>query len=441
MNNPHLSRSVLADPSSLPLRSSSTLSDWGTTLVVAPHPDDESLGCGGVIAMLKEAGHRVVVLFVSDGSQSHPDSREYPSDRLASLRKTEAQAALEILGVPPDDQRFLNLPDSRIPHWYQDEFSPAVALFQKEITAVNPTTVLTPWRRDVHHDHIATTALVHKAAPDIRTLEYPLWVWDATSHDQTPSSGEMTAWRIDIASVLEKKKAAVAAHKSQTTQLITDDPGGFVLSKDQIERCLHPYEIFFEPAQKTATESLTPGYFDGMYEEKEDPWEFATSEYEAGKYRETLAALPHQNYERILELGCSVGVLTARLAEYADEIIAVEISEKALQSARARCREFPHILFEKAFLPHDWPNGKFDLILISEVAYYLSNEDLEILRDQVVSSLTESGQILLVHWTPQVASYPQTGDYVHEYFRSLNSFHQVKSERHDCFRLDLLQRD
>lgn len=126
------------------------LDQLGVTLVVAPHPDDESLGCGGTISRLRQLGCPVHVVFVSDGSMSHPNSPTYPADRLRALREAEAREAVEILGIAPEQVTFLRLPDSRVPGPSQPEFSGAVTSMVQVLTRVKPTTVLVPWRRDPH---------------------------------------------------------------------------------------------------------------------------------------------------------------------------------------------------------------------------------------------------------------------------------------------------
>ena len=442
--NPHLNRSLLGDPDSIEARKLGELGADGVTLIVAPHPDDESLGCGGLIALLRDLGRQVHVLFVSDGSASHPNSLKFRGEKLTQLRHREALSALEILGVNEAATTFLNLPDSRVPNTWQEGFTEAVTAVGKILSEIRPTSVFTPWRRDVHHDHIATTAIIHKAVEQMenppRVIEYPVWVWDAESHDKAPTDGEMIAWKLDVSGVRDRKTKAVFAHVSQTTDLIDDDPGGFVLSADQISRYTGDHEIFFEPKPPAEDSTLTPSYFEGMYEREEDPWEFATSEYEAGKYRETIATLPRGRYRNVLELGCSIGVLTEMLAGQSDEILGIDASKSAIERAKTRCGKLGNVTLAVGFVPQDWPPGEFDLIVISEVAYYLSAGDLTKLFDCVVKSLSPDGEVVMVHWTPFVASYPQTGDAVHEYAISRPELLQVCGKRMETYRIDVLRK-
>jgi SAM-dependent methyltransferase len=187
------------------------------------------------------------------------------------------------------------------------------------------------------------------------------------------------------------------------------------------------------------TESLTPDYFDRLYAEKPDPWSFATSGYELRKYDDTLAALgPH--YAKALEIGCSVGVLTARLAPRCADLLAVDVSDRALATARQRCAAFPQVRFERASLPAEFPAETFDLVLVSEVAYYWSDGDFSLARDAIAAALPSGGDLLLVHFLPHVDDYVRDGDAVHEVFLADARFTPVHGHRADRYRLDLLRR-
>ena len=120
-------------------------------------------------------------------------------------------------------------------------------------------------------------------------------------------------------------------------------------------------------------ESLSTEYFDGLYQQNEDPWDFKTSDYERDKYAATLATLPNERYQNAFEIGCSIGVLTQQLASRCDRLLAVDGSEKPLQQARQRLHDQPHVQLEpKCGYRTPFPTTTFDLILVSEVAYYWS---------------------------------------------------------------------
>ncbi len=189
--------------------------------------------------------------------------------------------------------------------------------------------------------------------------------------------------------------------------------------------------------------SLPPEYFDHVYQAKADPWDFATSPYEAAKYDATLAALPRTHYASAFEAGCSIGVLTERLAARCGQLLSIDVSDHALTRARERCARLPQVRFEKRYLPAEFPAESFDLILVSEVGYYLSLPDLRRLRDRCVSQLTPRGHLLLVHWTPPVPDYPLTGDAVHDEFLAAATdgclLHRTGA-RAEHYRLDLFER-
>ncbi len=186
--------------------------------------------------------------------------------------------------------------------------------------------------------------------------------------------------------------------------------------------------------------SLSPEYFDGVYAHADDPWSFATSAYEHAKYTDTLAALPSPTYDRALEVGCSIGVLTRRLAERCGLLLSLDVAERALEQARERCADLPHVTFERRRLPGEFPDGAFDLIVLSEVGYYWSIGDLNRTLGLCHDRLTPSGHLLLVHWTPHVDDYPLTGDQVHEAALSHDGFRLLHGHRKETYRLDLFER-
>jgi 2-polyprenyl-3-methyl-5-hydroxy-6-metoxy-1,4-benzoquinol methylase len=187
-------------------------------------------------------------------------------------------------------------------------------------------------------------------------------------------------------------------------------------------------------------DTISRGYFDELYTGQADPWQFEASEYEQAKYAVTLAALPRQRYKNALEIGCSIGVLTGRLALRCEALIALDIANAALESARARCGRLPHVTFQQAAVPRDWPSGIYDLILLSEVIYYLDASDVGWLADRVASSVAPGGDILLVHWLGET-HYPLSGDEAAGRFIDKISKRAklLQQNRLESYRLDLLR--
>ncbi|GJE36787.1 class I SAM-dependent DNA methyltransferase [Methylobacterium persicinum] len=185
--------------------------------------------------------------------------------------------------------------------------------------------------------------------------------------------------------------------------------------------------------------SLPASYFDERYAADPDPWQFETSAYERAKYQASLEALPRARYASALEVGCSIGVLTEALAQRCDAVFSVDLAERALDRARKRCRSLPHVRFALARVPDQWPEGTFDLILLSEVVYYLDAADVGRLVARVRGSLRPGGAVLLVHWTGET-HYPLTGDEAAECFiGGADAFLRVHGHtRTDKYRLDVL---
>jgi len=187
--------------------------------------------------------------------------------------------------------------------------------------------------------------------------------------------------------------------------------------------------------------SLPAAYFEAKYAADPDPWQFGSSDYEARKYAATLAALPGIRFERALEAGCSIGVLTALLAERCDALLAFDVAEIALVQARIRNADHPHVRSERRSLPRDWPTGTFDLMVFSEVLYYLDRADLLRVAAATRGGLSLDGAVLLVHWLGPT-DYSLTGDAASELFiGALADVCSVtRSERKLEYRLDLLVR-
>ena len=226
------------------------LDQIGSALVIAPHPDDESLGCGGTIALLRQQGYSVHVLFVSDGTMSHPNSPSYPPERLRQLRESEALDALHILNVPAENAVFMRQPDTRVAAPDSPGFADAVGFVHTLLQTLKPTTVLVPWRRDPHRDHRASwqilTAALAKLPARPRVLEYLIWLWELGTDDDMPRADEMEVWRVPIESVMAQRNRAIAAHRSQVTRLIDDDPTAFYLSPALLTHFNAPLELFLE---------------------------------------------------------------------------------------------------------------------------------------------------------------------------------------------------
>jgi len=184
--------------------------------------------------------------------------------------------------------------------------------------------------------------------------------------------------------------------------------------------------------------TLPPTYFADMYAGAEDPWGFRSRWYEQRKRDVTLAALTRPRYRRAFEPGCSIGVLTAALADRCDEVVAADVDERAVTTARGSLAMLGNVRVERLSLPQEWPDGMFDLVVISEVAYYLGPAELDQLLDCAVGSLAPRGTLLACHWRHPVPDYPATGDEVHHRLLARPELDQAVSHLEEDFRLDLL---
>jgi LmbE family N-acetylglucosaminyl deacetylase len=216
-------------------------------IVVAPHPDDESLACGGLTAEACRQGLPGKVVIVSDGAGSHPNSKAYPPDRLTALREEEAKQAGAELGLKPEDMLFLRLPDRFVP-FEGEEAERAIDALVDCVRDIGARSLFVSWRHDPHCDHEASYRITREAqrrVGEAKLFEYV--VWGHTLPPSTEVDPIRSGFRIRIdQKALENKRRAIAAHRSQTTDLIDDDPAGFRFTKSGLTRFDLPYEFFLE---------------------------------------------------------------------------------------------------------------------------------------------------------------------------------------------------
>jgi len=188
------------------------------------------------------------------------------------------------------------------------------------------------------------------------------------------------------------------------------------------------------------TQSRGADYFETLYAANPDPWDFETSVYERNKYRATLEMLAGQHFSAALEIGCSIGVFTKLLAEQCDSLLAVDIAPTALATARSRCATLSHVTFENRQIPANWPAQKFDLMLFSEVLYFLSPADIAATASQACASALPGAIALLVNYTEQI-NEPCSGDEAANHFISAagGNFELIRQTRQEKFRIDLLR--
>lgn len=155
-------------------------------------------------------------------------------------------------------------------------------------------------------------------------------------------------------------------------------------------------------------------YFDGLYQQSEDPWLLRERWYERRKRALTLAMLPDQRYASAYEPGCATGELTAELATRCDTLLAADMNADAVAHARRRVAHLSNVQIEQRSVPDDWPEGRFDLLVVSELAYYLDDGQLSRLAARLTDSLAPGGTVIACHWRQPIEGWPHSGDYVHD---------------------------
>jgi LmbE family N-acetylglucosaminyl deacetylase len=219
--------------------------DYGV-LILAPHPDDESLGCGGLIAECCARHRPPFVLILTDGAGSHPSSQKFSAGHLRAIREAEARAAVAALGLDDDRIGFLRLPDTAAPHEGK-KFEEAVAAIVRVAERWGCRAIASPWRHDPHGDHLACHRMAQAAAArlGLRQIAYPIWGWTLPPDEEI--NDDVDGARLDISAHLQAKRRAIAAHASQHGKVVTDDPNGFSLPEKLLEVFERPYEVFLFP--------------------------------------------------------------------------------------------------------------------------------------------------------------------------------------------------
>ncbi|WP_323989575.1 PIG-L deacetylase family protein [Nguyenibacter sp. L1] len=214
--------------------------------MLAPHPDDESLGCGGAIAAASRAGRSVLVVTLTDGRSSHPGSRLFPADRLIALRRDELAEAVRRLTRGSGRTATLGFPDQGAPATSAGQAQAAARLLSF-IDRCDISAIWASWEKDPHPDHRCAAAVACAAARARRGLtvwQYPIW----GRFIEAALERGATLRVFDTVPFQEEKAAAIAAHRSQMTNLIPDAPGGFVMDERTRRHFLDSPELFIANA-------------------------------------------------------------------------------------------------------------------------------------------------------------------------------------------------
>ena len=391
---------------------------YAQVLVLSAHPDDETLGVGGLLADLADAGAAVNVLVATDGERSHPLGGTRARAALAARRRREVERAVRVL-APTAHTTHLGLPDGALARHEE-------SLVEEVRRRTDPDTlVIAPWLADGHTDHdalgrAAGGAVSHSGAD---LVHYPIWLWHWGSPEALPwpdvvgsETSRAAAWR---------KRAALAEFPTQTTAW--GDPatsGGAVapvLGPAMLDRARRLVETLVDPTQALPRlpsarlqrrAAARAQQFDRMYDDDaEDPWAFEGSFYEERRRALVLAVLGCRRYGRALEIGCADGRLTEALLERCDQVVALDTSHRAVTAAQERA---PSAAVMQGMAPADLPAGPFDLVLLSEVGYFLTPLELVATLRRCERSLAPGGELLLCHWQHPTEQVPLDGVLVHE---------------------------
>lgn len=393
------------------------LDGTGEIVVFSAHPDDETIALGGFLAAAAARGLTVRVIVATGDDERRAD---------------ELRRALAALGVETSP-RFLGLTDGALKHEAEQlrEEIERVLVRAGGASGVGRL-VLAPWPGDRHGDHRTLGRELAEAtrATGDTVLFFPVWLWQWGEPADMPWDRLVDVPSVD--SHRQRKTAALAAFASQHW---SEDNRDGVLTSEFVARAREGREVLIRP-QGTAAGDLAD-HFESLHRRSDDPWSVRSRWYERRKRAVTVACLPGERYERILELGASIGELTAELADRADAVLAVDGSAAAVETARTRLAGRRQVTVSRMRVPEHWPAGRFDLIVVSELAYYLADDEWRLLIARCVGSLAEGGAVLLCHWLGSADDFAQSGEQAHTTFRSASGLAPIVTHRDAEFLLEV----
>jgi len=395
-------------------------------LVIAPHPDDEILGAGRIIASAIARGGSVAVIIATTGSESIPGA---DPEKLSLQRRQECEAGLiALLGkIPPI--LFLNEPDGKLDSRAVNVTSPAIASFLAKAAA---DIILVTDPADGHPDHKAAFGFATRliaAGHGRKLLVMPIsqrvdGIFDPKDFQQIP-----------VSPYDKQKKAALECHSSQI------GGAGFSLAPQLIaDFSSYEYVRTAFDRQDCDNDAIRAAHFDNLFDASPDPWDYNDAPYERDRFRRTVAALADRHYTSALELGCANAALTEQLAPLCDMILATDASGSAMDAARARIGSRGDVTVQVASLPDELPAGPFDLIVASDMLYYLGFEGIVQLMGKLDGQASPDCRILIASYLGETDTR-LTGEMSSETaIAHLTEWRRVHCERTDMLRIDVLER-
>lgn len=402
----------------------------GRTIVVAAHPDDETLAVGGLMRAIHEAGGQVELVLATDGEAAFPDLDATGRAELRRVRARELDAALAAHGLADIPVHRLRMPDSALD---ADALAAALVPLLRDAE-----TYLAPWSGDPHPDHAAAGRAAAAAAPvTCHGWGYPIWMWVHSAPDD-PSIPWSYAFGVELdADARAAKRRAVSCFASQ----LGPGPGGEppVVPPGVRAHFDTGREIVFRiPRPDGAPRSR----FDELYAGGDgDPWETRTSWYERRKRAVLLACLPAERYRHAAEPACGTGALTVELAARCDRLDASDFSPSAVEQTATATAGLGHVEVTRLVLPDEatLPAG-IDLAVLSEVLYYLSDADLARTADRLADALDLGGDVVLVHWDGWPAEAPRDAAAAHQVLIDHPRFELLAEHVDEEFLLHVLRR-
>jgi LmbE family N-acetylglucosaminyl deacetylase len=399
-------------------------------VVVAAHPDDETLGASGTVQRLHERGIPVSLVIATDGEAAFPDADNAERVELGRQRRRELSESLHAQGLGAVAVHWLGLPDSGLAE-HQERLASALARLLD-----GADLCLLPWPGDPHPDHRIVGETVLRVAPvAAHRFAYPIWMWHWRQPAEPTIPRDRAATHRLSASQRSRKAAGIAAFASQ----LKPGPRGEepILSAEMLSHFDRDTEVLFrQPPSAGAPISR----FVELYDRDDDPWQVSDRWYERRKRASVLASLPREHYGLAVEPACGIGVLTRALAARCDQVVAFDPAPNAVRRARALTLDLLNVSVQTGALPADLPPGPVDLLVFSEILYYLGEDQLRDTIDGAVAALRPDGHLLAVHWLPWAPEAPRDGERAHEILLAHPGLRVLVEHRDERFVLHVLAR-
>lgn len=400
----------------------------GRLLVLAPHPDDEILGAGGIMARHAQRGGEVAVIVASDGGRSDP---AVPASLQAARRRSECcNGLMALLGVAPP-LLFLSAPDGGL-EAAMVPLGPDSALGQF-LAQYPPTTIITTDPADAHPDHKAAFGLAsriiaagHGAVLQVMPVSQRIdGVFDPRGYEAWP-----------VAEHAPAKATALACHVSQI-----DTATGFALSTAMLAGAAESEYLRLAFDRRAVAEHAVPAdHFDQLFAASRDPWDYDHAAYERDRFARTVRALADRRYRSALELGCANGALTSHLAPLCDRLVATDVSAMAVLLAEARLEDARHVRIEHGAVPADLSAQTFDLFVLSDMLYYLGLDGIVQLLALLEPRAAPQCRWLIASYLGETETR-LTGEMASEAaIGLLDGWQPIHAERTDRLRIDVLER-